>query len=118
LFAASFPLVIRYSHMFMLDLPLASMTALSIYLLWKTDAFERTGASIALGLALGAGMLTKWTFPFFLLAPFLYEAISGFRTTPERRRCLRNCGLSLIIATLVAAPWYLVHCIQIISSRG
>jgi hypothetical protein len=117
LFTASFPLVIRYSHVFMLDLPLASMTALSLYLLLRTDAFERTLPSVALGLALGAGMLTKWTFPFFILAPFLYEAVSGLRFPEDRRRRIRNCALSILAAVLVASPWYLVHFIQIIGSR-
>ncbi len=118
LFAASFPLVIRFSHTFMLDLPLASMTALSLYLLIRTDAFERTLPSLILGLSLGAGMLTKWTFPFFVLAPFLYETAAAFRIHDDRFRRAGNCALSLLAALVIAAPWYLVHFIQIVGSRG
>lgn len=115
---AACPLVIRYSHMFMLDLPLASMVALSVYLLIRTDSFRRTITSLGFGLALGAGMLTKWTFPLFLLGPFVHVAFSALRKSPDRRRRLINCGISLLAGSSIAAPWYLVHALQILSSRG
>jgi hypothetical protein len=116
--AASFPIVIRYSHMFMLDLPLASMTALAFYLLLRTDSFKRRTASLLFGLALGAGMLTKWTYPLFILVPFLYTIIPTLRRSSWRRWQVTGWILSLLIAMAIAAPWYLVHAIQILSGRG
>jgi dolichyl-phosphate-mannose-protein mannosyltransferase len=115
---ASCPIVIRYSHMFMLDLPLASMVALSLYLLIRTDSFKQRMASLAFGLALGAGMLTKWTFPLFILVPFLFTSIPALRRSAWRRWQVTSCILSLLVGSVIAAPWYLVHAIQIVINRG
>ena len=112
------PIVLRYSHMFMLDLPLASMVCLSLYLLIRTASFEQRLPSLFLGLAMGCGILTKWTFPLFLLLPFLYAASGASRTPKVRARRLTNCILAISIGALIAAPWYLVHAIEIASSRG
>jgi hypothetical protein len=115
---ASFPIVIRYSHMFMLDLPLASMTSLALYLLIRTDTFKRRTMSLLFGVALGAGMLTKWTFPLFILVPFLYTAIPTLRRSAWRRYQVISWLMSVLIGSAIAAPWYLVHAIQILSGRG
>ena len=112
------PIVLRYSHMFMLDLPLASMVSLSLYLLIRTASFEQRLPSLFLGLAMGCGILTKWTFPVFLLLPFLYAASGASRTPKVRARRITNCVLAILIGALIAAPWYLVHAIEIASSRA
>ncbi len=44
---------------FQLDVPLTRVVALSLYLLARTETFSLNGWSIALGLGLGIGMLTK-----------------------------------------------------------
>jgi hypothetical protein len=112
------PIVLRYSHMFMLDLPLASMVSLSLYLLIRTGFFEQRLPSVFLGFAMGCGILTKWTFPLFLLLPFLYAASGASRSPKVRARRMTNCILAILIGAVIAAPWYLVHAIEIASSRG
>jgi len=61
---ASAPIVLEYSRSFMLDLPLAAMTALSVYLYLQTEEFDRLRYSILFAVAFSFGMLTKWTFCF------------------------------------------------------
>jgi len=112
------PIVVEYSRMFMLDLPLASMVALSVWCLLRTDDFERPFASLIAGASLGLGMLTKWTFAFYLAAPFLYMAMRSMRVIHYRGRRVLVILASLAAAMLVALPWYAIHIVQILASRG
>lgn len=112
------PIVVQYSRVFMLDLPVAAMVALSIYLLIRTSWFQLTVPTVLLGVALGCGMLTKWTFPAFLIAPIVMTAWTAVRRFIDRRHSVKNIFLTLLIAAVVAVPWYLVHAIQILSGRS
>jgi 4-amino-4-deoxy-L-arabinose transferase-like glycosyltransferase len=96
------------SHAFMLDLPLAAMTVLSLDALAGTDGFARSRRSLVFGLLCGVGMLTKWTFLFFLLAPTVAELATLRRFSDPGRR-LRNAAAALLVSAAVALPWYLVH---------
>lgn len=115
---AASPIVIEYSRMFMLDLPLASMVALSVWCLLRTEDFDRLTRSLIAGVSLGLGMLTKWTFAFYLLGPLLIIGVRSMRVIHYRsRRVLIILG-SLLVATCVAIPWYALHIVQILASRG
>ena len=115
---SSFPVVIDFSRSFMLDLPLASLVALSVYLLLRTESFSKFVPSLLLGVSLGAGMLTKWTFPVFLIGPFLFTAYQAFKNRPGRLLLLRNISASILVGMLLMAPWYISHIIQILSGRS
>ena len=112
------PIVVEYSRMFMLDLPLASMVAFSVWCLLRTDDFEHPFASLIAGLSLGLGMLTKWTFAFYLAAPVLYMVVRSMRVIHYRARRVLIILACLGVATLVALPWYALHIVQILASRG
>jgi 4-amino-4-deoxy-L-arabinose transferase-like glycosyltransferase len=110
-------IVIEFSRDFMLDLPLASMVALSMFLLYASREFKNTFVSTLFGISLGLGFLTKWTFIFFLAIPLLCVFLQTIKRTPERFVHIRNLLLSILVGTAISAPWYLVHILQILMGR-
>ncbi len=118
LFLSVSPIVTAYSRTFMLDLPLASMVALSAFLLVRAGNFRGSLFAALLGVALGCGLLTKWTFPLFLVGPFAFYAWKGLKDKPGRRRVVGNILLALVIAILISLPWYLEHIVQILTTRS
>jgi 4-amino-4-deoxy-L-arabinose transferase-like glycosyltransferase len=118
LFISAFPIVMELSRQFMLDLPLASMCALSLYLLIRTDEFNSTGWSLLLGIALGCGSITKWTFTFFLVYPFLFTGAVIFLKDIKNSHRVRNLVLCFIAACAVGIPWYSLHFMSILMSRS
>jgi hypothetical protein len=104
----SFGGVWQASHLFMLDLPMAAMTALSLEELFATDRFASARHSLLLGILCGLGMLTKWMFLFYLAVPFGAEALAAARL-PDRLRRFRNISISLAVGLSLALSWYLFH---------
>jgi len=102
-----YPLVYGLERHFLTDVPLVAMVALSSWLLIRSDGFERPGASVLCGVALGLGLLTKWAFVIFAGGPFFVAALAAVASRSGHR--LRNLGLALLVASLVAGPWYLVN---------
>jgi 4-amino-4-deoxy-L-arabinose transferase-like glycosyltransferase len=102
-FALGTPMMISQFHMYMLDMPLAAMVAAGVWLLLETERFERRWLCVLAGVALGLGLMTKQSYPFFLL-PFVAVMIlrGGWR---------RPLGLALVAvpALVVAGPWYIDH---------
>jgi len=80
-----YPIVLQQSVIYYLDLPLAAMTALTLFILLKTNYFKSTRHSIFAGFLFGFGMLTKWTFLFFLAGPLCYLAFKTFYKTEEAK---------------------------------
>jgi len=97
----SAPFTIFSSLRFQLDLPLASMVALAIALLLRTEAFERRSWSLAFGVVLGLGMLTKPPFAAYVL-PVLTLVLARMRT----RRALVTALLAGLVGGVLALPWY------------
>jgi len=64
------PLALGWSYQYMLDIPAAAMLCLSFWLLLKSRDFQERNFSLAFGLSLGLGLLTKWS-AFYLLLPLL-----------------------------------------------
>jgi len=105
---ATAPFVVFSLTNFQLDVPLTGMVALSLYLLARTEAFSLTGWSVALGLGLGIGMLTKPPFWVYLLPPLLWvvwRAVQGAREG-GRMAPLGRLAAAMIVAAVVALPWY------------
>lgn len=97
----SAPFVVFSSLRFQLDLPLASMVALTVLLLLRTDGFERRDWSVAVGVALALGMLTKPPFAAYVLVPLVLVA-----ARIRSRRALGSFALALLIGGALALPWY------------
>jgi 4-amino-4-deoxy-L-arabinose transferase-like glycosyltransferase len=117
LLVSSFPIVMDFSRQFMLDMPIAAMTVLSLYLLVRTKEFNSVGWSLLLGIGLGCGALTKWTFPFFLIYPFLFSGTTIFLRGLEKDRRLRNLALCILVACAVSLPWYSAYFFSFLASR-
>ena len=90
-----YPLMLWLSREAMMEYWLTSMVALAVWLL-VTGSLETWSRTLLFGLVCGLGMLTKWTFPFFVGLPFLWFA----------RGRIRNAAASVGIAALVSASWY------------
>lgn len=98
------PIIYGLSRHFLLDVPLTALVALSVWLLLEIVRRADWRVAAAGGLVLGLGLLTKWTFVFFVAGPFLVIAIdaSGGRA----RRVLWCLALAALIGAVVGAPWY------------
>ncbi len=109
------PLILKHSAIYMIDLPLTAMVAFSIYCLLKSDYFRNTTFSILFGISCGLGMLTKWTFLFFILAPLifcilkvlLYKTPNGVKVKSlKSTRVFRNIIFPLVTALVIFGPYY------------
>lgn len=114
-----FPLVAWTSRETLLDVSLSGCVALSLYILLRTRNLESHVWSIAFGVSVGIGLLTKWTFILFLVPAV---CLSLFRSS-QRLRSSRH----LVDAVLVALPltlwWYLpnlesLHQRYLLTARG
>ena len=74
-----FPFVFGMSRVFMLDFALMAMITFSICSLVYTNNFTSTKFSLFFGVSLGLGMLTKWTYPLFIIGPLLYTLFCIFK---------------------------------------
>src|SRR2546426_571335 len=104
-FLGTAPFVVFSLLNFQLDLPLTGMVALALYALVRAEAFSRPPWTVALGLIWGLGLLTKPTFPVYALAPVLWTVGQAARGEARWRRFIW-LGLAVVIAAVVAFPWY------------
>jgi 4-amino-4-deoxy-L-arabinose transferase-like glycosyltransferase len=95
--ACFYPYMLWLSRETLIDYWLAAMVTLAMWTLLKTNAFKDRRWSVGFGFIAGLGMLTKWTFPFFVILPAIWFA----------RRNLKNALLALSIAVALTAYWYL-----------
>jgi dolichyl-phosphate-mannose-protein mannosyltransferase len=95
------PFVLFSSLNFQLDLPLAAIVALALLLVMLTDGFRLRVASIAAGIVLGLGMLTKPPFAVYVLPPIVWVLLRE-----RSRRSLANAALAAAVALVIALPWY------------
>ncbi len=92
-----YPLMLWLSRETLIDYWVTTMVAVAFWTLLKTEGFSNTRWSILFGVAAGLGMLTKWTFVFFLILPAIWLA----------RRNYRNAAIAAGIAALLTAYWYI-----------
>jgi hypothetical protein len=94
------------SRHLMLDVPLTALGTLEVLALIRSDGFTRLGWSLTAGVLAGLGLLTKWTFPVFLLPIVVYILARPSEGSRPRWTCL---GAATLVMVVVAAPWYLYH---------
>ncbi len=115
---ATTPIVFGLAHEFFIEFLLTTLVTATVLLLFKTDGFMRRGASVALGVVVGLGMLTKVAFPLYVAGPCLVLGVAALvplvRTRsqggPIAGRLARLAvNISIIGALAVAIPffWYL-----------
>lgn len=98
-----FPFVAWCSRLSLLDGALAGWVAAAGYCLLKSRWFEGKAWTLAFGLACAAGVLTKWTFGFYLLLPICY----ALTQSENRKRSLVNLMDAAILAIPPVFFWYL-----------
>ncbi|MDP8259976.1 MAG: glycosyltransferase family 39 protein [Candidatus Gygaella obscura] len=101
------PGIFSQSRIFLQDLALSAMVALSFYLLIKSDNFKNFRISLIFGVIFGLGLLTKWSYPIFMILPMLFMV-------DWRRVVVKNLFLGLSIGLLIASSWYIPNLSNII----
>lgn len=95
--ASFYPMMLWLSHETMIDYWLTAFVAFAIWVLLETKEFSKRHWSVLFGIACGMGMLTKWTFLFFVGPPAFWFATKNFK----------NAALAAVIAASMAAYWYI-----------
>lgn len=123
LFVSTYPGVLSLSRLFLQDFCEAACVAASLYLLVRTEGLSRKRPSVALGVVLGLGLLCRALFPIFVIGPLGVSAYAAWRASrlnvPAQGTAISrwriNGGLALLACAAVAAPWYLVNIVPLMS---
>lgn len=115
LFLLCSPMLITQFKEFQIDAPLTAVVSLALYLLIKNKEFVSVKLSILLGVVLGLGVLTKWTFAFIIIAPLGLGVLLALVGTYKERTWTRprNLVLTAVAAYAVASVWYITNLHQI-----
>jgi len=81
-----FPVIFIESRYFMTDIPLVAMVSLSLFTMLMTDGFRNRKYSLIFGLSLGLGMLTKYSFIFFITGPLVFYLYSSMKISKRKAR--------------------------------
>lgn len=114
-FISIYTLTVHFSRIYDLDYQLAAMVTLTIFLLLKTEYFSRRKYSVLLGIVIVFGLLTKWTFLFFVAGPvlvILWRALVSkkiYQYRVEKIKPLINFTITLLITLVFSIPWYFKH---------
>ena len=103
-----YPMIFWASRHFSLELPLAAMTALSVWGMLAANCFSGTKNSVVLGIVLGLGMLTKQTFIVYVCGPLgiiIIKMFRGYRGVELKRRMLNALGC-LSVAAFISLIYY------------
>jgi dolichyl-phosphate-mannose-protein mannosyltransferase/glycosyl transferase family 22 (putative mannosyltransferase) len=109
----SAPFVLFSMLRFQLDLPLAAMVALTVFVALETEGFSRSGWSVAFGVLVGLGFVTKPPFGAYVLVP-LVVVLLRVRTRRAAIHALIAAGLALALAL----PWYGLRLFGLASQFG
>jgi len=112
-----YPVIYGHMRTYLMDIGLMSIVSASIYLLLKCDGFRSLKYSILLGLSLGLGMLTRQSYPAFVVGPFVYIVYKSGIIPPihkDKNKSffpLSESGLNLLYCLIVAIAltsfWYI-----------
>ena len=100
-----YPLIYGLSRQYLADVALTSVTTFAIFCLFWSRAFARRWPSLLLGITIGVGVLTKWTFIVFLVGPLLIALYATLRHATRAR--LINVALAGLLSLAIGLPWYL-----------
>lgn len=103
--ASLYPIIYGHSRLFLLDFALTAVVTFSIYCLIKTDRFRNLFWSVIFGISAGLGMLTKWSYLFFILPLFIYIAIISLRDIKKEKHLL----MAILISFLIGSIWYVMN---------
>lgn len=105
LLTAFAPYMMWMSRETILDYWLSAWVAAALLVLLRSRAFASRTASLLLGVTIALGMLTKWLFAGYILAPMVLIFLRT-KLWRERERMI-NLADSLLLAAAGASLWYL-----------
>ncbi|MCR5662834.1 MAG: glycosyltransferase family 39 protein [bacterium] len=92
---------------FMIDNMLCVWIMAGLCFLAASDGFSSRGNSCLFGISFGLGLMTKWSYPVFIILPFALSLTSFFGK--DKLKKLVNLLLSALSAFIIAGPWYLFN---------
>lgn len=104
-----YPIVFNQAKIYMLDLPLLSLTVLNSYLIIKTEYFKDRKYTILYIISFFCGMMIKLNFLFFTTGPLLYVIFRSFKSREIKLKYFLTMGIVFIILSVVyffALPVY------------
>ncbi len=110
LLTAMTPGLFGFSHIYMVDFPLAAWTACILALMFNARDFMDYRSAFLFGLAVAAGLLTKPTIIIYAgpsVAIYLGLLLIGRPYEVNRRKLLVSLCVALTPVILLALPWYL-----------
>ncbi|MFC1809679.1 ArnT family glycosyltransferase [Candidatus Omnitrophota bacterium] len=112
-----FPGVFAFSRVSMPEFSLITLVALSYMLILYGESFTKTRYSILLGITIGCGMITKITYPAFVIMPLLLVFIKAMllycNNAKQRIVIVGNLFLVIILTLAIALQWYISHFTQL-----
>lgn len=109
-FLSTYPLIFGLSRVYLDEFMLTGWTILCVYYLLQTDGFLIRKSCVKLSLCLAAGLLTKTTFPAFVVFPIMLTIFQTFRSPPkDTKRILLNLSIVLVTTLLIVLPWYVTN---------
>jgi hypothetical protein len=94
--AAASPHVLNLSRHYYLDFPQTAVSALALYMLYKSNGFSDRTKSLLFGIFFSIACWIKWSAIFFLAAPFIIASI------PVLLRIRKVCPACLTVLTTFA----------------
>lgn len=115
LFLLCSPMMATQFKEFQVDAPLTAVVALTIYLLIRSREFISTKTSLVLGVAVGLGFLTKWTYGFVIITPLALAGVIALVKAYQEKSLLRikNIVIFVVSAYVTASIWYVTNLHQI-----
>jgi len=111
--AGFLPMLAAMARTFYLDGFLTAALLVILYALLQSDNFTHKGWTVVWGIAIGVGMLVKWSLPAHLFLPFLYYGwranLLQIQWAALRRRAVqwKFLAVALGLAALLSTVWYL-----------
>jgi hypothetical protein len=99
------PMVYGLSRWYLVECTLMAVVAMTICMLWEALQFRDTRRVAVAGLLCGAGLLLKFSFPLYVVGPFL-SCLTG---TPRAKFRLKAFAAFLVPVIVLALPWYILH---------
>ncbi len=102
------PMSAAMARLFYTEMFLTACVALALLALYRSQGFARRGWSLALGAALGMGLLVKWTLPLYVGLPLLWQIGRGRQALRPRGPWNGRAALWAVLpALLFVAFWFL-----------
>jgi 4-amino-4-deoxy-L-arabinose transferase-like glycosyltransferase len=105
------PMVASQFKEFQLDAPTTALAMAALYALARSREFSRPWWSWLTGVAVGVGLLCKWTFGLILGAPLLMAAGMAVAEAMRERRLGRLSGVvqAALWAYVIPSAWYIFN---------